>query len=76
MITLTQGSLGFRNLNHVYFVPLIVLMVLLLERELIRSAGRPHARTATRILDVAVIPLLAIFIFVVGMRLYQVLISP
>jgi hypothetical protein len=74
---LAQGSLaaplGLRNLDQIYFVPLIALLVLLLEREMIRSAGGPRARTAIRILDVAILPLLVAFLIIVALRLNQVL---
>jgi len=77
MTVLAQGPLaaplGLRNLDQIYFVPLIALLVLLLEREMIRSAGGPHARTAIRILDVAILPLLVAFLIIVGLRLNQVL---
>jgi hypothetical protein len=74
---LAHGSLaaplGLRDLDQIYFVPLVALLVLLLEREMIRSAGGPRARTAIRILDVAILPLLVAFLIIVAMRLNQIL---
>jgi hypothetical protein len=74
---LAQGALaaplGLRNLDQIYFVPLVALLVLLLEREMIRSAGGPRARTAIRILDVAILPLVIAFLIIVALRLNQVL---
>jgi hypothetical protein len=74
---LAQGSLaaplGLRNLDQIYFVPLIALLVLLLEREMIRSAGGQWARTAVRVLDMAILPLLVAFLIILGLRLNQVL---
>jgi hypothetical protein len=67
------APLGLRNLDQIYFVPLIVLLVLLVEREVIRSAGGPRARVAVRILDVAIVPLLVSFLLIVALRLNQVL---
>jgi hypothetical protein len=67
------APLGLRNLDQIYFVPLLVLLVLLLEREVIRSAGGPAARTAVRILDLAIVPLLVAFLLIVALRLKQVL---
>jgi hypothetical protein len=67
------APLGLRNLEQIYFLPLIVLLVLLLEREIIRSAGGRRARTAVRILDVAIVPLLVAFLLIVALRLNQVL---
>jgi hypothetical protein len=64
---------GLRNLDQIYFLPLLVLLVLLAEREIIRSAGGPRARTAVRILDVAIVPLLVAFLLLVALRLVQVL---
>ena len=67
------APLGLRPLDQIYFLPLIVLLVLLLEREIIRSAGGPRARAAVRILDVAIVPLLVAFLVIVALRLNQVL---
>ena len=67
------APLGLRNLDQIYFVPLIVLLVLLVEREIIRSAGGARARVAVRILDVAIVPLLVSFLLIVALRLNQVL---
>jgi len=67
------APLGVRNLDQIYFVPLLVLLVLLAEREIIRSGGGPGARTAVRILDVAIVPLLVAFLLLVALRLNQVL---
>lgn len=66
------APLGLRNLDQIYFVPLIVLLILLVEREMIRSGGGPDSRTAVRILDVAIIPLLVAFLVILGLRLNQV----
>jgi hypothetical protein len=67
------APLGLRNLDQIYFVPLIVLLVLLVEREIIRSVGSPRARVAVRILNVAIVPLLVSFLLIVALRLNQVL---
>ncbi len=73
---LAQGSLaaplGLRNLDQIYFVPLIVLLVLLLEREIIRSASGSRARIAIRVLDMAILPLLLAFLIILALRLNQV----
>lgn len=77
MSALAPGSLaaplGLRHLDQIYFVPLLVLLVLLLEREMIRSAGGHRARTAVRILDLAILPLLLAFLLIVALRVNQVL---
>jgi hypothetical protein len=74
---LADGSfaapLGLRNLDQIYFLPLVVLLVLLLEREMIRAAGGPRARAVIRILDMAAFPLLIAFLIMVALRLNQVL---
>jgi hypothetical protein len=74
----TAGSalaapLGLRSLDQIYFVPLLVLLVLLVEREIIRSVGGPSARTAVRLLDLAILPLLIAFLLIVALRVNQVL---
>lgn len=77
MTALAQGTLaaplGLRNLDQIYFLPLIVLLVLLVEREVLRAAGGERARTATRVLDLAILPLLVAFLLIVALRLNQVL---
>lgn len=67
------APLGLRSLDQIYFVPLLALLVLLVEREIIRSVGGPSARTAMRVLDLAILPLLVAFLLIVALRLNQVL---
>jgi hypothetical protein len=67
------GPLGFRHLDPIYFVPLIALLVLLLEREMIRSGGEPRSRAAIRILDISILPLLVAFLILSALRLNEVL---
>jgi len=50
-----------------------VLLVLLVEREVLRASGGERARTATRVLDLAILPLLVAFLLIVALRLNQVL---
>jgi hypothetical protein len=77
MTNLAQGALaaplGLRDLDQVYFVPLIVLLALLVEREMIRAAGGRRVRIAVRILDVAILPLLIAFLVLVVLRVNMVL---
>jgi hypothetical protein len=67
------APLGLRHLDQIYFVPLLVLLVLLLEREMIRAVGGQRARIAVRILDLAILPLMVAFLLTVALRLNQVL---
>jgi hypothetical protein len=68
-------SFSVRNLNPIYFLPLVVLLVLLVERELIRSSGAAWARPAVRILDLASLPLLVAFLVLLGLRLNYIFAS-
>ncbi len=62
-------SFSLRHLSPIYFLPLLLLLVLLIEREMIRSSGAPRAPSAVRILNLASLPLLVAFVVLLGMRL-------
>ena len=72
-LTIALTTLSVRNLSPLYFVPLVALLVLLLERELIRAFSGPSARTAIWILGVATLPLLIAFVMLVALRLNYIL---
>jgi hypothetical protein len=62
-------GVGLRHLTWLYFLPLVALLILLVERELIRSSGGARARSAIRILGLASLPLLVAFVVLVALRL-------
>jgi hypothetical protein len=68
-LTIVLATLSLRHLSPLYFLPLVALLVLLLERELIRAFSGPGARAAIRILGVAGLPLLIAFVMLVALRL-------
>jgi hypothetical protein len=68
-LTIALTTLGLRILSPLYFLPLVALLVLLLERELIRAFSGPGARAAIWILGVATLPLLVAFAVLVALRL-------
>ena len=71
---LAVGPLPLTDIAPVYFVPIAVLLVLLVEREVVR-AGR--ARTVPqRVFDFAVFPLMILFLLFVGLRTYTMLGGP
>ena len=68
-LTIALTTLGLRILSPLYFLPLVALLVLLLERELIRAFSGPGAGAAIRIIGVATLPLLVGFAVLVALRL-------
>jgi len=71
---LAVGPLSLTDIAPVDFVPIAVLLVLLVEREVVR-AGR--ARTVPqRVFDFAVFPLMILFLLFVGLRTYTMLGGP
>jgi len=73
---LAAGPLQLKDIAPVYFVPIAVLLVLLVEREVVRA--RPgRARTVPqRVIDFAVFPLMILFLLFVGLRVYTMLGGP
>ena len=61
--------LSVRQLSAVYFVPFVALVVILIERELIRAMGGDRSKAAGRVLDLASAPLLVAFAVLVLLRL-------
>jgi hypothetical protein len=72
-LTIVLVTPSLRYLSPLYFLPLVALLVLLLERELIRAFSGPGARAAIRILGVATLPLLIAFVMLVALRLNYIL---
>lgn len=72
-LTIALEALSLRHLSALYFMPLAALLVLLLERELIRAFSGPGARAAIWILGVATLPLLIAFVILVALRLNYIL---
>jgi len=71
---LAVGPLPLTDIAPVDFVPIAVLLVLLVEREVVR-AGR--ARTVPqRVFAFAVFPLMILFLLFVGLRTYTMLGGP
>ncbi|MGH2707777.1 MAG: hypothetical protein ACRDJF_10185 [Actinomycetota bacterium] len=54
-------------------VAIAALIILLVAKEMVRAAGGDHAAARTAVLNVAIYPLLAVFAFVVGRRLLELL---
>lgn len=61
--------LSLRELSAVYFVPFAVLVVILVERELIRAMGGDRAKAAGHVLALAGAPLLVAFAVLLLLRL-------
>jgi hypothetical protein len=70
---LAAGPLELRDIAPVDFVPIAVLLVLLVQREVVRT--RPgRARTVPqRVIDFAVFPLMIAFLLFIGLRAYTML---
>ena len=61
--------LSVRQLSAVYFVPFVALVIILVERELVRAIGGDRAKAAGRVLDLAGAPLLVAFAVLLLLRL-------
>jgi len=74
MSDLASALLQLRALAPAYFVPVAVLLLFLLERELIRAwLGVQRAAVANRAIELAVVPLLFLFLLFAGLRIYTML---
>jgi hypothetical protein len=65
---LASAPLPLRDTAPVYFVPIVVFVLLLVEREIIRvrlGAGRTAAHRAV---DLAILPLALLFLLFAGLR--------
>jgi CDP-diglyceride synthetase len=70
-------SLKLREIAPIYFVPMVALLVLLAQREIIRARTGPQRRrqlrTVTHVLNLAVFPLMVLLILIAGLRAYAML---
>jgi len=70
---LIASPLLLRALTPVYFVPIGVLLLLLLEREMIRARLGRYKSAAHRVIDLAVFPLMVLFLLFAALRAYTML---
>jgi hypothetical protein len=71
---LASIPLKLREIAPIEFVPIAALLILLVEREIIRARPgqwrRRQQRTVTHVLNLAVFPLMVLFLLLVGLRAY------
>jgi len=72
---LASAPLQLRAVTPVYFVPIALLLVLLVEREVLRARPGMHKASEYRVIDFAVIPLLLLFLLFAGLRVYTMIVG-
>lgn len=70
---LASNPVPLRDIAPVNFVPIVLLLLLLVEREIIRTRLGVYRTAAHRVLDLAVLPLVFLFLIFVGLRAYTML---
>jgi hypothetical protein len=65
---LASHPLQLREITPVYFVPIGALLILLMERELIRTRPGMPRTVAHHVIDFAIVPLVSLFLIFVGLR--------
>ncbi len=75
MDVLASAPLQLRVLAPVYFVPVAVLLVLLVERELLRARAGTHQPAEYRVIDLAVLPLVLLCLLFAGLRIYSMIVG-
>jgi len=73
---LAAGPLQLRDIAPVDFVPIAVLLILLVEREVVRARSGRARTVPQRVIDFAVFPLIILFLLFVGLRTYTMLGGP
>ncbi len=73
---LAAGPLQLRDIAPVDFVPIAVLLILLVEREVVRARSGRERTVPQRVIDFAVFPLMILFLLFVGLRTYTMLGGP
>jgi hypothetical protein len=70
---LASVPLKLREIAPVYFVPMAALLILLVQREIIRAQRgqqRPQRTAAQHVLDLAVFPLIVVFLLLAGLSAF------
>jgi hypothetical protein len=65
---LASNPLQLRVITPVYFVPIAALLVLLVEREMIRTGPGTPRTVAQHVIGLAIVPLVSLFLIFVGLR--------
>lgn len=70
---LASTPLQLREIEPVDFVPIVALLFLLLEREIIRARAGTQRTVAHHVMDLAIFPLVTLFLLFVGLRVFTML---
>jgi hypothetical protein len=65
---LASVPLPLRDTAPTYFVPIVMLVLLLVEREVIRARLGANRTVAHRVVDLAILPLAFLFLLFAGLR--------
>jgi hypothetical protein len=67
---LASAPLRLREISPAEFVPMAALLLLLVEREIIRARPGPQRAVTQHVMDLAVFPLVVVFLLFAGLRAY------
>jgi hypothetical protein len=67
---LASVPLKLREIAPIEFVPMAALLILLVEREITRARPGQQKTVTQHVMNLAVFPLMALFLLLVGLRAY------
>jgi hypothetical protein len=67
---LASVPLKLREIAPIEFVPMAALLILLVEREITRARPGQQKTVTQHVMNLAVFPLMALFLLLVGLRTY------
>jgi hypothetical protein len=65
---LANAPLKLREITPVDFVPMAALLVLLIEREILRTRSGARRTVVHHVMGLAIVPLVALFLLFIGLR--------
>jgi len=72
-ITTEAAALNFASTASLGLIAIVLLLILLVQKELASASPTPGVRVLGRVLNIAVVPLLVVFVVIVGTKILEVL---
>jgi hypothetical protein len=72
-ITTEAAALNFASTASLGLVAIVLLLCLLVQKEIVVTGSSPASRTLKQVLNVAIVPLLVVFVVIVSSKVFAVL---
>ncbi len=72
-ITTEATAAAFSSTASLGLIAIVILLMLLVQKEIAVSSPNPRTRFLRRVLDVGIVPMFVVFVVIVGVKVFEVL---